>query len=561
MKVTGERVVTPTGGFNPTWQRHVAAYDACETRLGPGKVLDLGCGVGHSYHRLAPRATVGVDIDPGALAGQDRETVVADMRELPFDDGAFASIVSVQSLEHVPDPDRTAAEAARVLERGGVAAFVTPNRLTLGLPDEIIDPYHYVEFDADELRRLCERSFGEVEVLGLFGSARYLELFDEERATLAKMLRWDPLRLRRLVPRRLRQRLYDGLLRHYRPPKDSRAEAIGVEDFELREEGLDRALDLVAFCRSPLTATNRGAHGRWSPAVGCVWCGAPLGRNAVRLLGRTECEHCGAATTDPWPSEEGLEVAYGSWYRPGSGRRFALVGDPLLRRTRGALAGRIDEIAPPGPVLDVGAGEGVLVDALRRRGRVAVGVERNPQREDMLGDPLDRIEGDGEWAAVVFWHSLEHLPNPGEAVDDAARLLRSGGITVIAVPNTDSVQARVFGDRWLHLDLPRHLVHLSEPALLTRLTAAGLEVERVSHLRGGQIVIGWLAGLVGALPGTPDLYQALRRSEARSGAVSPGRRIAALAAGVLLFPLALGCAAVEVALRRSGTVYVEARLA
>ena len=147
MKVTGERVASPEGGFNPTWQRHVAAYMLSEPHLHDGRVLDLGCGVGHSFHLLAPRETVGVDIDAGALEGQERETVVADMRELPFADGSFPSVLSVQSLEHVPDPDRVIAEACRVLTDDGVAVFVTPNRLTLGRPDEIIDPYHYVEFD------------------------------------------------------------------------------------------------------------------------------------------------------------------------------------------------------------------------------------------------------------------------------------------------------------------------------------------------------------------------------------------------------------------------------
>jgi hypothetical protein len=83
----------------------------------------------------------------------------------------------------------------------------------------------------------------------------------------------------------------------------------------------------------------------------------------------------------------------------------------------------------------------------------------------------------------------------------------------------------------------------------------------VSHVRGGQIVIGWLDGLVGVLPGHLRLYQALRRPEARRGALSAGRRAAALAAGVLLLPLALCGAALEVGLRRAGTVYLEARLA
>ncbi len=108
-------------------------------------------------------------------------------------------MLSVQSLEHVPDPERVVAEVARVLEPDGVAIFVTPNRLTLGRPDEIIDPYHYIEFDPDELRRLCEPRFETVELRGLFGSERYMELFDEERRKLDRLLALDPLRLRRLV--------------------------------------------------------------------------------------------------------------------------------------------------------------------------------------------------------------------------------------------------------------------------------------------------------------------------------------------------------------------------
>jgi SAM-dependent methyltransferase len=251
MRISGERVSSPAGGFNPTWQRHVAAYELCEQFLGPGKVLDLGCGVGHSYSALAPRETVGVDVDAAALAGQERQTVVADMRELPFADGSFGSVLSVHSVEHVPDPERVLAEVARVLEPDGTAVFVTPNRLTFARPDEIIDPYHHVEFDAAQLRALCEPRFGRVELRGLFGSERYLELVREERAKLDRLLGLDPLRLRRFVPRAVRQRLYDRELRRNRRDEDPRAAAIASTDFELREEGLDTCLDLCAICRSP----------------------------------------------------------------------------------------------------------------------------------------------------------------------------------------------------------------------------------------------------------------------------------------------------------------------
>jgi len=113
----------------------------------------------------------------------------------------------------------------------------------------------------------------------------------------------------------------------------------------------------------------------------------------------------------------------------------------------------------------------------------------------------------------------------------------------------------------LGLDPPRHLVHLPLHALLERLGDRGLSVERVSHLRGGQVAIGWLDGLVGSLPGDRRLYQALRTPAARDAPLAPRDRAVTLAAGAALAPVALACAATEVALRRGGTVHVEARRA
>jgi len=168
-RLTGERVSAPVGGFNPTYQRHVAAYARCAELLPPGAVLDVGAGTQHSAELLAPRESIAVDIDPEALAGLERPTVVADMRALPFVDETFASAVAVHSIEHVPDPAALLGECHRLLAPGGVLALSTPDagsllaRVLRGrwLGFRSIDEHLYF-FSRRTLARMLERAGFEV---------------------------------------------------------------------------------------------------------------------------------------------------------------------------------------------------------------------------------------------------------------------------------------------------------------------------------------------------------------------------------------------------------------
>jgi SAM-dependent methyltransferase len=303
------------------------------------------------------------------------------------------------------------------------------------------------------------------------------------------------------------------------------------------------------------TAVRPSAHTDERSAE-CAWCGASLHPARHDGFGTEACSVCGSLTTWPIPTDSELEFAYGSWYRPQEGR-FTGIGDRALRVLRGRLANRLDRIAPAGPVLDVGAGDGALLDALAAVGRDAIGLERHSDRPDVREAELSELEG--PYAAIVFWHSLEHLRDAGAELARAARLLAPGGVVVAAMPNPASLQARAFGERWLALDLPRHLVHVPAPALLARLRELGLEPTRVSYLRGGQVVFGWLHGFVGNLPSHPDLYDAIRTPGARQAPLPPTQRALALSTAALALPVAAACAVIEAGLRRGGTVYVEAR--
>lgn len=292
----------------------------------------------------------------------------------------------------------------------------------------------------------------------------------------------------------------------------------------------------------------------------CAWCGHAFGDADERKHGRVVCSRCGVATTSPWPSEAQLGEAYAPRHRPANGRCSG-IGDKILKRARSARAAQLHRVLPAGPVLDVGAGDGTLVAAFRQRGREAVGIDPYAARNHPRVRAAELEDMTGSWSAVIFWHSLEHLRRPVRSLRHAAGLVAPGGVLVVAVPNAASLQARLFGDRWLALDLPRHLVHITPDALMAQVEAAGFRVERVSYTWGGHVLLGWLHGLVARLPGHPDLYDAIRRGEARQARQGPAFRLYTLAAGAVALPFALIGSAVEVAARAGGSVYIEARKA
>ena len=120
------------GSTNPVVRRLMAGFERTLAELlaqaGPRSILDVGCGEGVLTQKWARRVhggrAVGIDLDDPALHAEwaKRSAPNLDYRvmkaeNLPFADGEFDVATAIEVLEHVPDPEHTVAEMARVASR------------------------------------------------------------------------------------------------------------------------------------------------------------------------------------------------------------------------------------------------------------------------------------------------------------------------------------------------------------------------------------------------------------------------------------------------------------
>ena len=116
-----------------------------------GQMLDIGCGV-KPYRAMLAGVTTYIGIErPGTLSKSTVVDVWADGLALPFGAASFDSVLCSEVLEHVPEPARLFAEAARVLRPGGTLVLTTPQ--TWGLHEEPYDYYRFTRYGLEHLAR------------------------------------------------------------------------------------------------------------------------------------------------------------------------------------------------------------------------------------------------------------------------------------------------------------------------------------------------------------------------------------------------------------------------
>lgn len=242
-----------------------------------------------------------------------------------------------------------------------------------------------------------------------------------------------------------------------------------------------------------------------------------------------KCTSC-LLTSTSMESVPSLSEYYPESYYGGGSGKFLRAIEFFLKLMAVSKGGRILKIwskhfarnSGNVRILDVGCGRAILLRALQRAGAEVTGLERPEFPLDKTCAEIVELKSlaelsteNREFDIGILWHVLEHIDSPSSALRDLSSNLSKTGMLVVAVPNFSSLQSRIFGPYWFHLDLPRHLVHIESEWLINAIEALGYEIVKQSHFDLLQNTYGFIQSAMNlCFPSHPNAYYlALKQGE------------------------------------------------
>jgi SAM-dependent methyltransferase len=214
------------------------------------------------------------------------------------------------------------------------------------------------------------------------------------------------------------------------------------------------------------------------------------------------------------------------------GKRFVTPLENIIRWFRLKRFEEIEHYSRGKKLLDIGCGRGLMLKTAQQAGWEVHGTEVNDDAayhaREILG--LNVRSGEleeagfkkGMFDVITAWHVLEHLKDPQSTLAACRALLADEGVLVIEVPNLSSLQARLSGRHWFHLDVPFHLHHFTRHSIERVLENAGFIVVKTRQFSLEFGPYGFLQSALNIVCPTRNyLYDVLKKKRLRGSSLHP----------------------------------------
>ena len=216
---TAERSSHLDPSENVIFQRHLIAYKEA-AKIISGTVLEIGSGEGYGVMELADKTEKYIAIDkydsPISEELKSKNDIEFKQMNVPplkgIESDSVDFVVTFQVIEHIQDDEKFVKEIFRVLKPGGKLILTTPN-LLMSLSR---NPWHIREYTPQAMQDILSTSFKKLEMNGVYGNEKVMEYYNTNKASVARIRKWDILNLEKNMPRWILQIPYDILNRFNR---------------------------------------------------------------------------------------------------------------------------------------------------------------------------------------------------------------------------------------------------------------------------------------------------------------------------------------------------------
>ncbi|MBG15234.1 MAG: methyltransferase [Crocinitomicaceae bacterium] len=233
----------------------------------------------------------------------------------------------------------------------------------------------------------------------------------------------------------------------------------------------------------------------------------------------TKCCKCGFLFTNPIPTKETIGNYYKSNnYISHSGTKKGLINYiyhfvrnyQLFKKER-----LISNLSNEKTLLDIGCGTGEFLSYCKNKGWNTVGTEPDLQTRERIKN-LTIFPGlnskelrENSFSIVTMWHVLEHVYDLEDDLKTISSLIKKGGYLIVAVPNHESFDAKIYKENWVAYDVPIHLYHFRKKDIKALFSKFNFELSNIKPLifdayyisllsekkKGGNFILGLLNGL------------------------------------------------------------------